>query len=151
MSQQQTTKRQAFVESFGDTPTDELQDREAYENTRFDGITIDDTETVMLMAPHRERFETIELSEYEPVESYSMGYVELDDSIQAVYSFKDQRLTVSADKLEKVAQLRGETPDMTANSVMTYRYFPVVIPWDEHHIVIAPIVNSDVADDKDDL
>lgn len=152
MSQQQTTKRQQFIDVFGRTPTDELEGREGeYLNGNFDGITIDDTETVMLMESHREVFETIDLADYEETGGWSMRYAEVDDGIQAVYSFKNQRLTISADKLDNVAQLRSETPAETANSVLAYRYFPVVVPWGDCHVVIAPILNSDVADDKDDL
>lgn len=152
MSQQKTTKRQQFIDTFGRTPTSELEARDGvYTNTRFDGITIDDTETVMLMDSHRETFETINLTEYDPNSGWSMGYVEVDDGIQAVYTFEKGRIAINADKLDNVAQLRGETPADTADSVLTYRYFPVVVPWNEHSIVIAPILNADVADDKDGL
>jgi hypothetical protein len=149
MSKQQPKLQQQFVEHLGQIPHDELSD--SYENNNLDGVLIDATETIALLAPQRQQFAICDLAEYEDTNSWSMGYVDIDDDTTAVYIVDapyDDVLAINANKIEAIADITGQTPAAVADSIQIEGYKPVAIPYNGFTFIVAPIMNADVRDEQ---
>jgi len=90
-------------------------------------------------------------TEYEDTNSWSMGYVDIDDDTTAVYIVDapyDDVLAINANKIEAIADITGQTPAAVADSIQIEGYKPVAIPYNGFTFIVAPIMNADVRDEQ---